>query len=168
MPLDYCGPWWTPLGIAGALMRHGISRCFATQSESAGLRRCADYLSWRPTINLLLVGGLGLGLQLRQLAVEFRNRGLKRCDFGPRGGEIATGAGDLLLRLARKLRERLLKKLDIGLQAPGAALHLLFGRADFQATDVLCICPRQQREKKHPAHAGERHAREALVFKCHA
>src|SRR5262245_13663955 len=89
---------------------------------------------------LLLVCGFGLGLQLRQLAVEFRNRGLKRRDFGPRGGEIAPGAGDLVLRLARKLRERLLKKLDIGLQAPGAAFHLLFSRADFEPADVLCIC----------------------------
>src|SRR5262245_62261556 len=107
-------------------MRHGIPRCFASQSGSAGPCRYADRLT--ADSRLLLGGGFGLGLQLRQLAVEFRNRGLKRRDFGPRGGEIAPGAGDLVLRLARKLRERLLKKLDIGLQAPGAAFHLLLDR----------------------------------------
>jgi hypothetical protein len=52
-------------------------------------------------------------------------------------GSIAAGGGHLVLGLARKLAQRLLQKLDIGLQAAGAPLHLLFGGADLQPADVL-------------------------------
>src|SRR5664279_1304581 len=64
------------------------------------------------------------------------------------GSEIAVGGGDLVLGLARKPGQRLLQKLDIGLQAAGAALHLLFGRADFQPANVLCGRGRQQRHEQ--------------------
>jgi hypothetical protein len=46
----------------------------------------------------------------------------------------------LRIGLAIKLAQRPLKKLDVGLQAARAALHLLLGRADFEAANVLRRC----------------------------
>jgi hypothetical protein len=53
-----------------------------------------------------------------------------------RGGEIAGSGGDFRIGLAVEL-ERLLQKLDIGLQAGGAAIHLLLGGADLEPANVL-------------------------------
>ena len=54
-------------------------------------------------------------------------------------------ADDLVLCFAGQPSKRLLKKFDIGLQASGTTLHLLFGGAGLHSANVLCGCRRQQR-----------------------
>jgi hypothetical protein len=75
---------------------------------------------------------------LFQFAVQLLHRRFKRGDLGSGSGQIAIGGGHLLLSFSGKLEQRLLKKLDIRLQARGTSLHLLFGRANFNAAYVLC------------------------------
>jgi hypothetical protein len=99
-------------------------------------------------VSLLLGVGFGFCFQLPQLAIQLRNCRLKLGDFASRSSEIALGGGDLGLRLAAQPGQRLLKKLDIGLQASGTTLHLLFGHASFQPADVLCNRGRQQRREQ--------------------
>jgi hypothetical protein len=64
-----------------------------------------------------------------------------------RGGEIAGSGGDFRIGLAVEL-ERLLQKLDIGLQAGCAAIHLLLGGADLEPANVLRR-GRRQRRRQH-------------------
>ena len=56
---------------------------------------------------------------------------------------------DLGLRFAAELEHRLLKKLNVGLQAGGPALHLLFNRADLHAANVLGLRRRLRGRKRH-------------------
>src|ERR1700730_12453526 len=73
---------------------------------------------------LLLAGGVGFQLRLCQLTVQFLHCRFERGDLSACSGKIAIGGGDLLLGSAGQFDERLLKKLDIRLQASGTTLHL--------------------------------------------
>ena len=72
-------------------------------------------------------------------------RGLERGDFGLAARD--RGWRRRSCPVSAKLGS-LLKKLGIGLQAAGAALHLLFGGADFQPADVLRGRGRQNRREQ--------------------
>lgn len=93
---------------------------------------------------LLPAAGFDFRFHLRKLAVQPRHRRLELSDLVSGSGKITTGCVDLILCLARQPGQRLLKKLDIGLQASGTTLHVLFGGADFQPANVLRYRGRQQ------------------------
>ena len=94
------------------------------------------------------VVGLGFRFHLRQLATDLRHCRFELGDLGTSGDQITASCGDLVLRLTGEFGQRLLKEFDIGLQAPGTTLHLLFGRTDFYPADVLCGCRRRQGHKQ--------------------
>lgn len=98
--------------------------------------------------SLLFAVGFGLRFQLRQLVSQLIDGRFKRGNLGSRSGKITVGGGHLVLGLACKLDQRLLQKLDIGLQASGTALHLLFSGADLQTANVLCGHRRQQDDEE--------------------
>ena len=92
---------------------------------------------------LLLALGFGVRFHLCQLAIQLLHCQLKRGDFVSGSHKVAIDGGDLVLCFASQFDQRLLKKLDIGLQASGTTFHPWLGRATFHPANVLCGYRRQ-------------------------
>ena len=100
-------------------------------------RRQARLSRRRHRQRLFLAVGLGLGLHLRELAGELLYFRFERGDLGAGLRKIAIGDCAFVVHFTVELDQRLLQIVDIGLQAGGATLHLLLGRANFHPADIL-------------------------------
>src|SRR5580704_35810 len=134
------------------LIRNKQSR---TRRRRFGERTKIGVRTWLLLCRLLLGFGLGFRFHLFQFVIQLLHRRFERGDFGAGGGEIAIGGGALLLSVVGQFVQRLLKELDIGLQACGPPLHLLFGGADFHAANVLCGRGRQ-RHHEHQSRSAQK------------